>query len=93
MRNLLTASIAGFLLAFGAAGAQAQLVLFRPALDGIGNAEPPASEGVAQSPDGVDFAPDEPSPPAHRGKVIIDSATAAPANSHLARRHRWEIAR
>jgi len=53
-----------------AASARADYVLFpyRPAIDAIGESQPPALEGVAALPDGAEFAP---RPRSSRGQVII----------------------
>ncbi len=86
MRNLALAGTVCLSMTLGAAAANADYVAtaYRPAIDAIGEAEPPAIEGVAALPDGVEFGP---SLPGGRGKVMIeDSATALPATLHL--RHR-----
>jgi hypothetical protein len=90
MRSLLMAGTAGLFLTIGAASAYADSV-FRPAIDAIGNAEPPAIESSPGIPDGVDFGYQ--GVPAGRGKVTVDSATMPPANSHLAHRKIWAITR
>lgn len=92
MKTLRTAGMAGLFLAIGAAGAQAQVTMLRPAIDGIGNAEAPVVEGVAAPPDGVDFAPAE-SAAASRGRVTVDSGTPIPTTSRLGRRKMWVIPR
>ena len=89
--STIAATIA-LLFIVGAAPASAEWLVttWRPAIDGIGNAEPPAIEGVAGIPDGVDF---NPSPPRNRGMVTIDdTAPTPPATLHL-RRHRIVIER
>jgi hypothetical protein len=91
MRVLLMAGTVGLMLTVGAARADSQTALFRPALDAIGNAQPSAAEGVAQTPDGADFALDDQGAPARRGKVTIESATTPPVNNHSRRRHLWAI--
>ena len=49
-------------ITLGAAAANADYVVtpYRPAIDAIGEAEPPAMEGVAALPDGVEFVPSYP---------------------------------
>jgi hypothetical protein len=74
------------------ATANSQMAPFRPAIDAIGNAEPPAAEGDAGIPDGVDFGPWGPGVPAGRGKVTVDSAPVPVADSH-AHRKMWLIDR
>jgi hypothetical protein len=90
MRTLLTAGTAGLLLTIGPASAEWRTTPFRPAIDDIGNAEPPALEGVAGVPNDVGFGPDN-GPPAPRGRVTIDSGTATPASVHFGRRKIWTI--
>jgi hypothetical protein len=93
MRTIFAAGIAGLFLAISATGAASQTILFRPALDAVGNAEPPASES-AQIPDDIGFgAAAERSAPRPRGRVIIESGVAAPVNSHARRRRQWQIER
>jgi hypothetical protein len=93
MRTLLAAGAAGLLLAIGATSATPQSIPFRPALDAIGNAEPPASES-AQIPDDIGFgAASDRSAPRPRGRVIIESGVAAPVGSPWRRRRMWEIER
>jgi hypothetical protein len=90
MRTLLLAAATGLFLTIGAASAEAQTVPFRMAIDGIGNAEPPAVEAGSGSPGsdfGLDFAP------AGRGRVIVDSAPVPIADRHLGRRKMWLIER
>lgn len=86
LRILLMAGTAGLLLTIGAAGADAQTVIFRPALDSIGAAEAPAAEASGAPDADLGFDYDQGAHPA-RGRVIIESATALPANGHPA--HRW----
>ena len=89
MLSLLMAGTAGVLLEVGAACADTQPMIFRPAIDGIGNAYSPASES-AGIPDGADFSPGQSEgAPAGRGKVTIDSV-ATPLAQH---RRRWPISR
>ena len=105
MRTLLTAGTTGLFLVIGVATANSQMAPFRPAIDAIGNAEPPAAEGDAGIPDGVDFGyqgvpagrgvdlgPWGPGVPAGRGKVTVDSAPVPVADSH-AHRKMWLIDR
>jgi hypothetical protein len=93
MRTLLAAGAAGLLLAIGATSATPQTILFRPAFDAIGNAEPPASES-ARIPDDIGFgAAGDREAPRPRGRVIIESGAAAPVNSQARRRRMWEIER
>jgi hypothetical protein len=78
-------------LTFGAAPASADwlVIPWRPAIDAIGNAEPPAIEGVAGLPDGVDF-----NPPRDHGRVVIDDSAPPPrVVLHLRRRKIWTIER
>ena len=90
MRTLLTAGTTGLFLVIGVATANSQMAPFRPAIDAIGNAEPPAAEGDAGIPDGVDFGYQ--GVPAGRGKVTVDSAPVPVADSH-AHRKMWLIDR
>jgi hypothetical protein len=76
MRAISVAGIAGLFLALSVASADAQSLLFRPALDAIGNAGPLASESP-QVPDDVGFGPAQPAP-SPRGRVIVEPGTAAP---------------
>jgi hypothetical protein len=93
MRTLFAAGAAGLFLAIGATSATPQTIPFRPALDAIGNAEPPASES-AQIPDDIGFgAATDRSAPRPRGRVIIESGVAAPVNSQARRRRLWQIER
>ena len=93
MRGLFTAGAAGLFLAIGATSAAPQTILFRPALDGVGNAEPPASES-AQIPDDIGFgAAGDRSAPRARGRVVVESGAAAPVNGQWRRRKMWEIER
>jgi hypothetical protein len=93
MRGLFTAGAAGLFLAIGATGAAPQDFPFRPALDGIGNAMPPASES-AQIPDDIGFgaAGDRGAPRPH-GRVIIESGAPTPVNGQWRHRRMWEIER
>lgn len=79
----LTALAAGLFLT-NAQGAEVQGLLFRPALDAIGNAEPPASES-SQTPDDMGFGP-LPAAPAPRGRVIVESGTTVRASGPPDRR-------
>jgi len=93
VRHLALPGTACFLLAVGAASACAdwRITPYRPAIDAIGDAEPPAMEGVAALPDGVEFAPDLPH---GRGRVVIDASAPPPsANGHFKRRRAWVIER
>jgi hypothetical protein len=94
MRTLLATGATGLLLAIGATSATPQSIPFRPALDAIGNAEPPASES-AQIPDDIGFgsAADREAAPRPRGRVIIESGGAAPVSSPWRHRRMWEIER
>jgi hypothetical protein len=93
MRTLLAAGAAALSLAIGATSTMAQSIPFRPALDTIGNAEPPASES-AQIPDDIGFgAAGDRAAPRPRGRVIIESGVAAPVNGPWRRRRMWEIER
>jgi hypothetical protein len=93
MRTLFAAGAAGLLLAIGATSAAPQTIPFRPALDAIGNAEPPASES-ARIPDDIGFgAAADRNAPRPRGRVIIESGVAAPVNSRWRHRRMWEIER
>jgi hypothetical protein len=86
LRILATAGIACLFVAFAAARARADHVLFpyRPAIDAIGESEPPALEGVAALPDGAEFSP---LPRSSRGHVVIEDTAATPTTQlHL--RHR-----
>jgi hypothetical protein len=90
MRTLLTA---GLFLAIGATSATPQTILLHPALDAIGNAEPPASES-ARIPDDIGFgAAEERNAPRPRGRVIVESGAAAPVAGQWRRRRLWEIER
>jgi hypothetical protein len=67
-----------------AAQADWQSIVWRPAIDAIGNAEPPHLEGIVTIPDGFGFGPDVHTP---RGKVTVDdSTTTLPPTVHLRRR-------
>ena len=88
MRTLLLAAAAVVFLTIGAVSADAQTVPFRLAIDGIGNAEPPAVEAGSGSP-GSDFGLDVAL--AGRGRVIVDSAPVPIADRHLGRRKMWLI--
>ena len=90
MRILLMAGTAGLFLTIGAAGADAQTVMFRPAIDGIGAAEPLAAEASGAVDEELGFAPDQGARPG-RGRVIIDSATTLPANGRQTHRQRLTI--
>ena len=92
MRISTLAGTIALFLTVGAAPASAEWLVttWRPAIDAIGNAEPPAIEGVAGLPDGVDF---NPSPPRYRGTVTIDDTAAAPRAALHLRRHRIVIER
>jgi hypothetical protein len=93
MRGLFAAGMAGMFLAIGATSAAPQDILFRPALDAIGNAEPPASES-ARVPDDIGFgAAAERNAPRPRGRVIIESGAAAPVNGSWRHRKMWKIER
>jgi hypothetical protein len=86
LRKLALAGTVCLSMTLGAAGANADYVAtpYRPAIDAIGEAEPPAIEGIAGLPDGVEFGP---SLPSGRGKVVIEDSAAAPSTTlHL--RHR-----
>jgi hypothetical protein len=86
LRNLILAGIASSSIVLGAGAALADYIAYpyRPAIDAIGESEPPAIEGVAALPDGAVFSP---SLPSSRGQVVIeDSATAPTTLLHL--RHR-----
>ena len=86
MRNLISAGMVFLSIVLGAVAARADYVVYpyRPAIDAIGESEPPAMEGVAALPDGAEFSPTLPS---SRGRVVIeDSATAPTTLLHL--RHR-----
>jgi hypothetical protein len=86
MRNLAMAGATGLFLMIRAASADSQTPPFRPAIDGIGNAEPPAAEAASGAPEGVEFGADDRGVRHGRGRVTIDSATARPAGSHWGRR-------
>ena len=85
MRSLALAGIACLALMSGETGARAtwRLSVWRPALDAVGNAQPPAMEGVAAIPDGVDLNPETPS---RRGKVTVDDSTTIPPTVQLRKR-------
>jgi hypothetical protein len=90
MRNSAMAG-AAILTLMGAAGAYADSQIWRPAIDAIGNAASPASEGAAGLPDGVEFGPQTPAP---RGRVTIDdSATPLAPTPHARRRKILAIGR
>ena len=92
MRGLLAAGTVGLMLAIGATSATPQTILFRPALDAIGNAEPPASES-ARIPDDIGFgAAGDRDAPRPRGRVIVESGSGAPVNGAWSRRRMWRIA-
>jgi hypothetical protein len=91
--KLVVAWTGSVFLVIGATSAQAdwQGIVWRPAIDAIGNAEAPAAEGVARLPDGVDFGPDL---PARRGRVTVDnSPTTLPPTVHLRSRKVLAIGR
>jgi hypothetical protein len=88
LRTLLAA---GLFLAIGATSAMPQTIPFRPALDAIGNAEPPASES-ARIPDDIGFgAASDLNVPRPRGRVIVESGGPAPVNGPWSRRRMWRI--
>ena len=86
MRNLAMAC-AAFLSATminASAYSDWRITVWRPAIDAIGNADPPHLEGIATIPDGFDFGPESPT---KRGRVIVDdSTTPLPPTVHLRRR-------
>ena len=93
LRKVIMASIAFFSLTISSASAYADgpNIVWRPAIDAIGNAEEPATEGVAGLPDGVDFGPTLPS---GHGKVTVDdSTTTLPPTVHSRRRKTLVIGR
>jgi hypothetical protein len=93
MRTAFTILAACLMLAVGILGAAAQTIIFRPALDAIGNAEPPTSENAQVPPDvGLDSG-DEQELPSRRGKVIVESGTSASPSAGLGRRKMLEIER
>jgi hypothetical protein len=86
LRNLILAGTASLSIILGVGAARADYLVYpyRPAIDAIGESEPPAIEGVAALPDGAEFSP---SLPSSRGQVVIeDSATTPTTLLHL--RHR-----
>jgi hypothetical protein len=92
MRALLSVATIGLALTIGAAGAAAQTAMLRPAIDAVGNSQPPAIEGVAAAPDGADFEGwyGERRP---RGRVVIESEAAPSVDIHLGHRRVWAIPR
>ena len=92
MPTLLMVGTAGLFLMIGAASAESQTMVYRPAIDAIGNALPPAMESTPGIPDDIGFGPGE-SAPAGRGRVTVESGTPPPANGPFARRQMWEITR
>ena len=87
--TLRTLLAAGLFLAIGATSAMPQTIPFRPALDAIGNAEPPASES-ARIPDDIGFgAASDLNVPRPRGRVIVESGGPAPVNGPWSRRRMY----
>ena len=86
MRIFAVAGTVCFSATLAAASARADYVLFpyRPAIDAIGESEPPALEGVAALPDGAEFSSSRPS---SRGQVLIEDTPIAPT-TRLHLRHR-----
>ena len=83
MRNS-ALSGAAFLTLISAASAYADSQIWRPAIDAIGNAASPASEGTAGLPEGVDFGPEM--PPPHGRVTVDDSPTPLPPTPQSRRR-------
>jgi hypothetical protein len=94
MRTAFTILAACLILAAGILGVAAQTIIFRQALDAIGNAEPPKSEKAQFPPDaGLDRFDPEQELPSRRGKVIVESGTSASPGAGLGRRKILEIER
>jgi hypothetical protein len=91
MRTAFTILAACLILAAGILGVAAQTIIFRQALDAIGNTEPPKSE-KAQFPPDAGLDPEQ-ELPSRRGKVIVESGTSASPSAGLGRRKILEIER
>jgi hypothetical protein len=93
MRTLLTAATVGLLLVIDLQGVQSQTVVWRPAIDDVGNEYAPAGEAPGV-PDGADFSTSyHRDITARRGKVTIESSTTPLAKNHGAHRKIWATSR
>jgi hypothetical protein len=93
MRAIFAMAAIFIFLVTGTAGASSQQIIFRPALDAIGNAEPPKSENAQVPPDvGLD-SEDVQELPSRRGRVIVESGTPMLPVRGIERRKMWQIER
>jgi hypothetical protein len=93
MRALLVVVTTCLLLTIDLQGADSQTVVWRPAIDGIGNAYAPAGE-TPGIPDGADFSAGyDRGVTAGRGKVTAESSSMPPARSRAVHRKTWTISR
>jgi hypothetical protein len=86
MRTIFATAAVCLFLVVGIVGAASQNMIFRPALDAIGNAEPPTSENAQVPPDAGLDSGDEQVLPGRRGRVIVKSGTPKPPKRGFERR-------
>jgi hypothetical protein len=93
MRTLFVVATTGLLLTIDLQGADSQTVVWRPAIDGIGNAYAPAGE-TPGIPDGADFSAGyDRGVTAGRGKVTVETSSMSSARSRAVHRKTLTISR
>jgi hypothetical protein len=93
MRAIFAMGATCIFLVVRTAAASSQVIIFRPALDAIGNAESPKSETPQVPPDvGLD-SEDVQQLPSRRGRVVVESGTLTTPARGIERRKMWQIER